>query len=288
MLLWLLAELRRHRPLPPLVAVHVDHGLRRESGQEAAAAVAFCRRLGVACDVRRLQATGGETDARARRWREFARAAAETRAAALLLAHHRDDQIETLLLRLLRGTGPLGLSGIPELRPLEPGAATLVFRPLLDVARSDLHAALRDLGLPSCHDASNDDPEHGRRNAVRHRLLPALRSRDPGDRALRALHRQAQALARQVRRQAAGFDTAHVDGGWRLELASVAAASPWAIELAFTRALERMGQPQPGRRQMARLVALCGEASRTGARVEARRRWQATRRRDHVFLRNMG
>ena len=77
----------------------------------------------------------------------------------LLQAHHRDDQAETLLLNLMRGSGPQGLAGIPESRPLGRGR---VLRPLLDVRRADLQAYLEERGVTWIEDPGNADPAYDR------------------------------------------------------------------------------------------------------------------------------
>ncbi|MDE2293111.1 MAG: tRNA lysidine(34) synthetase TilS, partial [Elusimicrobia bacterium] len=93
------------------------------------------------------------------------------------LGHHADDNAETVLLHLLRGTSPRGLAGIPARRPL-PGCRAEVVRPLLALARVETRAYCRAFGLRWREDASNAD-EDFTRNWVRRRLLPLMETRSP-------------------------------------------------------------------------------------------------------------
>ena len=93
-----------------------------------------------------------------------------------MLAHHLDDQIETIVLRLMRGAGIVGFAGMPRRRPLGQGE---LLRPLLGLARSELEAYARDAALEWIDDPSNES-EHFDRNYIRHRVLPVLEARWPG------------------------------------------------------------------------------------------------------------
>ena len=188
-----LASLRRRRGFR-LVAAHLDHGLRSGSRDDAAFCAAFCATLDVplraaTADVRARAARerGGLEQAARRERYAFLRAVRdEEGAAAILVAHTRDDQAETLLLRLLRGAGATGLAG------MRPRAGDIL-RPLLDVSRADVLDHLRERGLAWREDPSTADPAH-RRNRVRHELLPYLEARfNPEIRA--ALARTASLLA---------------------------------------------------------------------------------------------
>lgn len=178
-------------PWTSLRAVHVDHGLHCESAAWADHCRTAAAALGVALAVHRVTVTrrgnGPEAAARAARYAAFAaeRAADE----CLVLAHHRDDQAETLLLALLRGSGERGLSAM---RPYSVDARGPIWRPLLDTAAdavaryADAHA-LRFIADPSNADTALS------RNALRHELLPLLRRRWP--QADAALAHSAHALA---------------------------------------------------------------------------------------------
>jgi tRNA(Ile)-lysidine synthase len=114
---------------------------------------------------------GLEAAARAARY-QFLRSEAERLGARYVAtAHTADDQAETILHRIVRGTGLAGLAGIPRARPLGPAASLI--RPLLGVRREELLAYLAALGQPFCQDPTNEDPRHTR-NRTRHQVLPEL------------------------------------------------------------------------------------------------------------------
>ena len=156
-------------------AVHVNHGLR---GAEADTDEAFCRalcgRLGVPLTVARLHLPPGtgEGPARDARYAAFRGAMAETGCEALILAHHRDDQTETVITHLLRGAGRRGLSGIA---PETEVYGMRVLRPLLGLTRGELRTFLREIGQDWREDATNARPDC-LRNRVRLELLPAMRA----------------------------------------------------------------------------------------------------------------
>jgi tRNA(Ile)-lysidine synthase len=164
-----------------VVAAHLDHGLRPDSAEDAAFCQRLCRELGLElrlgqADVRarsRRDHLSLEDAARRERYTFLRKVQKEEGAAAIAVAHTRDDQAETLLLRLLRGSGATGLSAMRQKRDS-------VIRPLLGVSRQAVrrHLATRQLGFRE--DPTNADPAH-LRNRVRHELLPLLETRfNPG------------------------------------------------------------------------------------------------------------
>jgi tRNA(Ile)-lysidine synthase len=197
---------RAHRDLE-LLAVHVDHALKAESAAAAERASESARAMGIRCeiarvDVRAYQRTfkhaSVQQAARAARYQALMAAAETHQAAAILVAHTADDQAETVLLNLLRGTALLGLAGMRleealDARRLGPplsGApsaqktATLV-RPLLRVSRVTTLAYCTHFGLTLVEDASNQTRAY-MRNRVRLDLLPALEQFNPAIRRLLA------------------------------------------------------------------------------------------------------
>ncbi|WP_338029229.1 tRNA lysidine(34) synthetase TilS [Frateuria edaphi] len=161
-----------------LRALHVDHGLHPQSGDWATQAAAFCATLGIDCEVRRVEVAraGGEgLEAAARHARYAAFAGALRSGEWLLLGHHRDDQVETVLLKLLRGAGPQGLGGMRVIRPLGRGC---LWRPLLDLPREVLRAYVEAHALACVDDPSNRDTTLAR-NHLRHEILPRLRRHWP-------------------------------------------------------------------------------------------------------------
>jgi tRNA(Ile)-lysidine synthase len=151
------------------VAVHVDHGLRPESGGEPARVRAMVTALGAAFDGRRVAVEPGanlEARARAARYDALEAARVEHHATVVLVAHTADDQAETVLLNVLRGSARSGLAGMPARRDR-------VARPLLGFRRDETSAISAALGLDPLHDPMNDDDAF-QRVAVRRRVLPVL------------------------------------------------------------------------------------------------------------------
>ena len=162
-----------------IAAVHVNHGLRGDASDGDEAFVrALCAKHGVPLYVYRADPPEdpGEGWAREVRYGFFRQAMRESGADALVLAHHRDDQAETLLLHLLRGAGLNGLTGMAPDATVE---GMRILRPLLTFSRESLRAYLRQKGLAWREDASNDDRRY-LRNAVRHELLPLMEQLAPG------------------------------------------------------------------------------------------------------------
>jgi tRNA(Ile)-lysidine synthase len=152
-----------------LHVVHVDHGLRPESGRDADFVRRLGARLAVPVDVARVEVGAGSVEAAARTARHAALSAAADRLGAerIALGHTADDQAETVLMRMLEGTGVRGLAGIPAVRGR-------IIRPLLEARHRDTVAALEAAGQPWLEDPTNRDVRFFR-NRVRHELLPALR-----------------------------------------------------------------------------------------------------------------
>ncbi len=169
---------KRLKHAPKLVAVTVDHGLRPEARREAQAVKRLARRLGVAHRTLRWTGkkpkSGLQKAARIARYRLLAQAALRERCAHILTAHTLDDQAETVLFRLARGSGVLGLAGMAQTSPLPVGGAGAIFlvRPLLDVPKARLIATLRAARVPYSDDPSNRDPRYAR--ARLRTLMPAL------------------------------------------------------------------------------------------------------------------
>ncbi len=182
-----------------LVVVHADHGIHPDSTRVAQDVERIAReRYGLATSVRRLGlgADASEAVAREARYAFFRDAQREERADYLVTAHHADDQAETVLLRLLRGSAPAGLAGIPE-----RGPGGLV-RPLLPFRRSELLRHVRDIGLEPFIDPANADVRHTR-SWLRTAVLPLLVARF-GDAAVQHL----LGAARHAEDEVAAWDAA--------------------------------------------------------------------------------
>lgn len=166
-LLFLAARWRAARKTgPQILALTVDHGLRKESAREANAVKALAKKLGVAHRTLRWQGekpkTGLQEKAREARYALLASAAKKARANFLLTAHTLDDQAETVLFRLLRGSGVSGLQAMAQVSPC-PGAPWLkLARPLLAIPKARLIATLQQAGISFADDPSNRDPRHAR------------------------------------------------------------------------------------------------------------------------------
>ncbi len=176
-----------------LRALHVDHGLQADSGAWAAHCADVCARLGIGFESRRVAVRGAGDGLEA--------AAREARYAVLgenlqpgehvALAHHRDDQAETVLLRLLRGAG----DGLAAMRPLRRFGPGWLWRPLLGVPREALARYARDHGLAWVEDPSNGS-DHADRNFLRRQVLPKLAERWP--QAAAGMARSAGLMATQL------------------------------------------------------------------------------------------
>ena len=171
-----------------LVVAHVDHGIAEDSAAVAAAVrrVAEARGLAFESVALGLGPGAGETEARERRRSWLVSTARRLDAHLVFLGHHADDQSETVLMRVLEGTGAAGLAGIPA-------AAGMLVRPLLPFTRAALREHARAAALPVWDDPANSSPRH-LRSWLRAEVLPLLRERLPDvDRRLRRLARAAAA-----------------------------------------------------------------------------------------------
>jgi len=187
---------RAGEPWRPLRALHVDHGLSAQARRWNRHCREVARRLHVPLTVRRIQVPrlrGRSPEALAREARYRAFSAALRPGEVLVCAQHADDQLETVLLQLLRGAGLPGLAAMPVLAPLGRG---LIARPLLGFTRAQIERYAHSRSLEWCEDDSNAD-ERFDRNYLRRRVVPVLAARWPG--AARALGRSAQHAAEAQR-----------------------------------------------------------------------------------------
>jgi tRNA(Ile)-lysidine synthase len=174
-----------------LSAVHVHHGISPNADAWAGFCAEFCQRCAVPLDIVRVEVprdSGEGLEAAARRMRHavFAECAADL----LALAHHRNDQAETVLLNMLRGAGVAGAAGMLAERPQAHGPALI--RPLLNVPRALIEDYAAEQALCWIEDESNDDM-HYRRNYLRREVMPQLEEKFPG--AHKALARAASHFA---------------------------------------------------------------------------------------------
>ena len=211
-----LVELREECRLE-LHVVHVDHGLRPEARGDAAYVRRLCARWGVPAALRQVDVPALRheerlsVEAAARRGRHVAmlKEAVAFQADAIVLGHTADDQIETVLLSLLRGAGLRGLAGMnaESDSPFTLPAAERVpiLRPLLGVTRADVMGYLNERRLRPRQDASNADPAH-LRNRVRHELIPLMeRIREGAQDAVMRASDDARAALEYIEGQADGL-----------------------------------------------------------------------------------
>ncbi len=141
--------------------VTVDHGLRPQSADEASQVAEWARAIGFPCDIRAWRgdkpAGNVQAEARRARYRLIAEAARDKGASHVVTAHHLDDQAETFLMRLARGSGVYGLGGM---QPLAVVDGLTIARPLISVAKSRLVATLHAAGHPWIEDPTNADPSY--------------------------------------------------------------------------------------------------------------------------------
>jgi len=165
-------------PDVPVLAIHVDHALQTDSANWSKHCAQIAAELEIdfrslLVDVQLESGKGPEASARDARY--AALSAELSNDDWLLSAHHREDQAETLLLNLIRGSGPAGVAGIGDVRRIGPG---WLVRPMLNVDRADIELYANDMGLHWIEDPSNEDQRFDR-NFLRHEVLPRLKSRWP-------------------------------------------------------------------------------------------------------------
>jgi tRNA(Ile)-lysidine synthase len=256
-----------------VIAAHLDHGLRPDSGVDAAFCADICARLGLSfrsglADVktrRRHDGGGIEEAARLERRAFLQRIKADEGASWIALAHTRDDQAETVLLRLLRGAGGQGLGA------MRPRAAD-VLRPMLALARAEVLEHLAARGLTAREDPSNSDLAIAR-NRVRHELLPYLeRYFNPAVR--QALARSASVFAEEADMLASiTGDAGRAEGrveedAYVLPLAALRGVPRALGRLTVRHALQEAGGLRGvGLRHVDALLDLAGTAAPSGRRI---------------------
>lgn len=262
-LLHALAVLRSHYSFA-LSAVHVHHGL----SPHAKDWTDFCARL---CAAQALELSvhlvriddgdplGIEAAARRERQRVFATVDADF----LLTAHQQDDQAETVLLQLLRGSGPKGLAAMPQLRR-PPGWRAAHVRPLLAVSRRAIRDYAQQHGLSWVEDESNQDV-HYRRNALRQDVMPRLAAHFPGSAVTLARCAALQAEAAGLLDDLARIDARDAVCEARLDCAALGALPAARARNLLRHFIERQGHPMPNARALGEALSQL-----LGARHDAR------------------
>lgn len=251
---------------PRLFVYSLDHGLRQQAGDEVAMVLAVAAQLGI--PARGLQWTGEKPEtgiseaARQARYALIGKAMQQDGARLLLTAHHRNDQAETVLMRLAHGSGIEGLRGMTPISTVE---GVKVFRPLLDVEPASLAALVEEAGLTPAQDPSNHDMAYER---VRWRkLLPALAAEGLDGAALaRFANRMAEADAALAQMADAGFEElVRLDG---FGAASLSHAALFALS------------PAIGRRVLGRVLNIVGGRQKPRALGQVERLYDQIASRD--------
>lgn len=260
-LLCALAQLRSRLPGGALAAVHVDHGLHPDAARWAAACAARCDALGVPLELLHVDgraARGESPEAAARDVRYRALRALLAPGEVLLTAHHADDQLETVLIQLLRGAGVAGLAAMPA----EAGCgAGLHRRPLLGFARAMLREWARAQGIAGwLEDPANDDPRFSR-NHLRRAVLPALRAHWPAAAAAASRSARHCAEAARLLDELAALDAAACAVGEALSVTAMGALSAGRCRNLVRWQARRLGLPTPDERRLGTLLAQLFDAA---------------------------
>lgn len=288
-LLWGLAQLAQSEGFA-VTAAHLDHGLDSGSAARAEAAGRIAERLGVELvterrEVEALRSPSESLEAAARRIRYGFLEEVREHLGALWVAtaHHRDDQAETVALRLLYGSGLAGMAGI---RPVHGR----VVRPLLAAGRADLRIVLDRAAIVPVEDPTNRDLRRPR-NLIRHRLLPALEASTPG------LTERLACLAGRARRASAAVDRrleqklglgALSEGGVGIDRSAFAALPEPLRPPALALLHRRAGAPYPaGSEARAELERQLRDPSRRAAGCDCGSGWRWEERGDRLILGRM-
>ncbi|WP_373887876.1 tRNA lysidine(34) synthetase TilS [Massilia sp. KIM] len=244
-----------------LSAFHVHHGISPHADAWLAHCERACAALGVAFDHRRVNVTrdksGLEAAARRLRYAALGEMCRLHGAGLLLTAHHLDDQAETVLLQLLRGSGPAGLSGMDAANraPGLLGSEELVMaRPLLTQSRAALEAYAAASALAWVEDESNLDPRYAR-NALRHQVMPALASAFPGFQERIARSAAHAASSQRLLDELAAQDLAASLDGEALDLGRIAHFSPDRIHNLLRHLFAVRGLAMPSTAWLEEMVA---------------------------------
>jgi len=255
----LLHLLHKHSSGYPLRAMHIDHGLHPDSAAWANICGEMCASLGVPLVTRKVSVDrnsglGLEAAARDARYSAFVQQLAPNE--LLVTAHHRNDQVETLLLQLLRGAGPHGLAAMPQ---LGFQYQIPVLRPLLTVSANVIRAFANAQRIKWVDDPSNSDLSLDR-NFLRHEIIPRLEQRWP--KAQRSMARAARLSGETaaILDQLADDDLRSLQAGNRLDLLGLQRLPQSRQRNAVRRVLRQLGLPVPGERQLTLLLATMHEA----------------------------
>jgi len=233
-------------------AIHIDHQLHPSSAQWQADCEQAARAAGVACFTKQVSVpldSGAGTEASARTVRYAAFREFLEDGEALLTAHHADDQLETLLLALVRGAGVHGLAGMPACHAFGRGWH---LRPLLDVPRAEIESWARQVGLRWLDDPSNRDTGFSR-NYLRHEVIPVLQKRWPAIVPTAARAAQHLGEAAELLDAMAAADLAAASVGQCLSVSALRALDPPRRRNLLRHWLRKCGARSPSTRKLAGL-----------------------------------
>lgn len=240
-------------------AMHVNHGISPFASDWEQHCVRVCRESGLELRVARVHVVRGpgeslEEQARIARYRAFE----EADAYAMALAHHAEDQAETVLLQMLRGAGPKGLAGMGEFAVAVDRPAT--WRPMLDTPRAEIAEYARAVGLHWVEDDSNSDTGM-RRNYLRHRVWPALAQGFPAPARMIARVATLQADAAALLDELADADLAVLEAGGSLDCIMMRDFSASRQANLLRRWIARHGVRAPSAKRLEALLKALADSS---------------------------
>jgi tRNA(Ile)-lysidine synthase len=264
-----------------LVALHINHGLHPDADDWQRHCVALCETLGVdiVCHKVNVKKSGSvEENARRARYAVFTEFLAESD--LMLMAHHADDQTETVLFNLFRGNAAVGVLGMPKQRKL--GDSTL-YRPLLSVPKSDLRQYCVDQKLSWIEDDSNLDTSQDR-SFLRHRLIPVIRERWASIESTLKQAVQRDVDARGLLDEVAREDFALASCKQGLSVSRLCEMSGSRQQLVFVHWLRSRGLPFPSGKMLASMSSDLLMAAQDASPVVSWHGYQLRRFRDVICL----
>lgn len=279
----LLAALGRLLPGARLRALHVDHGLHADSAAWAKQCSRTAAEFGVAFVGARIDPPGGpglnlEAAARDKRYAELA--GMISAGEVLVTAHHGDDQLETVLLRLLRGAGVRGLTAIHEFAPFGPG---FLARPLLWATREEITAQARRWNLTWVEDPANREQRYDR-SFLRARIVPVLRERWPAAPRLAAGLARRMSEAEQLLDGAARQDAAEFTNPGRVPCSALRALGAARLNNLLRYLIRHLDLPMASAAHLDRLRAAIGASGDTSFVLVGWPGVEARLHRDHLYL----
>ena len=285
-LLHALQQIRSQLPCQSLQAVHIDHGLQTASAQWAQQCRQLCQQLSIPLHVIELHLAipkGESLEAVARHARYAAFDDYLQDNDMLLLAHHRNDQAETLLLQVMRGSGVTGLACMPV---LTQRAGAWLARPLLQIGRDEIEHYARAHDLRWIDDPSNQDPRFDR-NFLRHQILPLLQQRWPSVNTTLARVAQHQAEANTLLAELAQLDlhTCSTDNQQRLIVSRLHTLSPARLRNVLRYWIAQIcGEPMPDTIHLQRILTEVLPAAQDATPLVQWAGVQLRRYRDELYL----